>query len=207
MERYMLILKSIRRMNPELEQTLRENVYPITVRKNEIFQIPYARLENLYFIEKGLMRYFVRIKGSECTTEFKKEDQFIIGLKDTDAYQSEGLGIEALEDSTLWVFPQNLVKDLFEKHRRFQSHLFEIKNRDFSDWAKTEPCRRPGGGANNLLRIQNFFPNLLHRIPLHHLAEFTNTPEKRLRHLLASPIKLHGAGESRHRGKARGTTK
>ena len=203
----MLILKSIRRMNPELEQALRENVYPINVRKNEIFQIPYARLEHLYFIEKGLMRYFVRIDGSESTTEFKKEDQFIIGLKGTDAYQSEGLGIEALEDSTLWVFPQNLVKDLFEKHRRFRSHIFEIKNRDFVDWDKSLPCRRSAGGTHNLLSIQKYFPNLLHRIPLPHLADFTNTPEKRLRHLLASPIKLHGAGEDRHRRKARGTTK
>jgi hypothetical protein len=207
MERYMLILKSIKRMNPELEQTLRKNVYPITVQKNEIFQVPFARLEHLYFIEKGLMRYYINIHGEETTVEFKQEDQFVIGLKNTDAYQTEGLGIEALEESTLWCFPGNMVKELLEKQPRFHTQYYGILNREFSAWGQSVHCRHPGGGASNLDNIRHWFPNLLHRIPLHHLASYTQTPERTLRHLLASPLKLYGARTTRHRRKSRGAAK
>jgi len=38
MEQYMKVLKSYKRMAPELELYLRENVKPVIVRKNDIIQ-------------------------------------------------------------------------------------------------------------------------------------------------------------------------
>jgi hypothetical protein len=205
MERYMMILKSLKRMNPELEQALRDDVYPITVQKNEIFQIPFARKEHLYFIEKGLMRYYVKIKSKEYTMEFKQEDQFIIGLKNIDgAYQSEGLGIEALEESLLWCIPGDLVKELREKYPRFSSQCFLIFTRDHSEAAIAKHCTWPGGTMGNFDCLRKDFPDLIPRVPLHHLANFTQIPEWKLRHLLDSPIKLHGGATRRRRRRSKG---
>jgi hypothetical protein len=56
MERYMMLLKSYKRMPLELEQTLRENVHPLTVCKHDIFQPIGTITDYLYFVEKGLFR-------------------------------------------------------------------------------------------------------------------------------------------------------
>jgi len=46
-------------MPPVLETALRENVYPVQCKKNDIIQEYGTITDNLYFIEKGLFRYFM----------------------------------------------------------------------------------------------------------------------------------------------------
>ena len=48
----MILLKSFKRMNPELEQELRDNFYPITIEKGQVLQEPGTVNDILYFVEK-----------------------------------------------------------------------------------------------------------------------------------------------------------
>ena len=201
MERYMMILKSIKRMNPELEQALRDSVYPIIIQKHELFQIPFARKEHLYFIEKGIFRYFFVLNRKEYTLEFKKEDQFIIGLREDDhVHQHVGLGIEALENAILWCIPGDLVKRLRENYPRFVFHYHGILSRDFVEWSRAKNCTHPWGYMGNFHGLRKEFPELIDRVPIRYLANFTQIQEKVLLHLLQSNIWLHNA-LTRHRSK------
>jgi hypothetical protein len=56
MERYMILLKSYKRMPLELEQTLRKNVRPLTVRKHDIIQPVGTISDHLCVVEKHLVK-------------------------------------------------------------------------------------------------------------------------------------------------------
>jgi hypothetical protein len=206
MERYMMLLKSFKRMNPELEQALRDNVYRINLTKSEILQSPTALNNNIYFVEKGLLHIFGYKQEQKITMAFRWEDQFVLTLKsifDTD--QGPYDGIEALEDSTLWCIPGDLVKELLEKYIRFSIQYQQIVIRDTIAIRDTYRCSRPKGGLANLNNLRSRFPKLIQRVPIQYLASLTMIPEKKLKHLLESPIELHTNLKRRRRSHPKDT--
>ena len=192
MERYMMLLKSFKRMNPELEQALRENAYRIPLGKGEILQSPGVLNNNLYFVEKGLLHIFGLKRRRKITMEFRWEDQFVITLKSVFGSGPVSYdGIEALEDSILWCIPGDVVEELLRKHDRFNFQYNQILILETKANAAAYRCSHPVGGLENLKNLCSLFPQLVHRVPLPYLANLTEIPEKKLKHLLESPIELH----------------
>ena len=95
----MKVLKSYKRMAPELQLYLQENVKPVIVRKNDTIQKKGAFCDHIYFIENGVVRGFVHERRSQRTVWFKKENEFIISLqKIINKPRKPITVIEALED-------------------------------------------------------------------------------------------------------------
>ena len=206
MERYMMLLKSYKRMNPELEHTLRDNVYSITLTKSEILQSPTALNNNLYFVEKGLLHIFGVKQQHKITMAFRWEDQFVVTLKSVFGSDPGPLdGIEALEDATLWCIPGDLVEELLKKYIRFNSQYQQILIRDTIAIRDAQHCSRPKGGIENLKNLAFRLPQLAHRVPLPYLANFTQIPENQLKHLLESPLVLHTDLKRRRRSNPKNT--
>jgi CRP-like cAMP-binding protein len=192
MERYMMILKSIKRMNPELEQALRANVYPITIPKQVILRSKPEINDSLYFVEKGLLHYYYLLDNQEISLEFRWEDQFINIIESFNGIARDpDLEIETLENSILWCIPGQLVRELYAKYVRFSIQYLEISTRDYVAHINATRCSRPGAGLENFNQLCARFPQLLHRVPIHYLSNFTGIPEKELKHLLESQIRLH----------------
>lgn len=201
-----MILKSIKRMNPELEQALQENVYRLDLRKDEVLQSPAALNDKLYFVEKGLLHYFGYKDNHKITMAFRWEDQFVLTVKSIFSNRRGRYdGIEALEDSTLWCIPGDLVEELLQKYIRFNIQYREILARDTITIMDTYQCSHPTHGPENLKNLYSCFPQLVHRVPVKYLANLTQIPEKQLKHLLKSPIKLITDGKRRRRGGPEGS--
>lgn len=205
MERYMMVLKSIRRMNPELEAALRENIYPITIPKQVILRSTPGENDNIYFIEKGLFHYYHLKPGRQISLGFRREDQFI-HLMESFKYHERNprAEIEALEDSKVWCIPGTLVRELYGKYIPFSIQYLEITSRDSLANIFAAECSRPGEGLANFVRLCSRFPNLLHRVPMKYLANMTQIPEKVFQHLLESPIKLNTGTKRRRRSRPNG---
>jgi hypothetical protein len=191
MERYMIVLKSYKRMPLELEQILRENVHSLPVRKHDIIQPVGTVTDNIYFVEKGLFRLFVDRQGTPATLRFKREDEFIISLKELSSKRKlPGSGIEALEDGFLWLIPGPLVSRL-----KFEYHQFTLQYTTIimKGWISSEvgmKCSNQNGGSGNYDLLREYSPELLDRVPIQYLADYTNIPEKIFRHLHSSKMKL-----------------
>jgi CRP-like cAMP-binding protein len=184
MERYMILLKSFKRMPIELEQTLRENVRPMEVRKGEIIQLEETLTDNLYFIEKGLIRFFItRWDGQQVSMRFKREDEFIVALKAIFKDEQRGDGLEALEDGLLWVFPGPLIQVLKLQYHQFVEQYSAIIMKDWVHLEEAGRCRDHIGGESNYHQIQEYFPELLNRVPIQYLASFAHTSEHVFREL------------------------
>jgi signal-transduction protein with cAMP-binding, CBS, and nucleotidyltransferase domain len=192
MERYMMLLKSFKRMPLELEQILRDNVQPLAVRKHDIIQPIGTLSDYLYFVEKGLFHLFLEKDGKQVTLRFKREDEFIICLKEVFSNAKvHGDGIEALEDGLLWLFPGSLVSDLQDKYHQFGIQYGTILAKDWISIEESGRCSRQTEGSNNYDLLCATSPELLDRVPIQYLANYTNIPEKVFRHLHSTKIKLN----------------
>lgn len=192
MERYLMLLKSYKRMPIELEQILRENVQPLTVRKHDIIQPVGTLTDYLYFVEKGLFHLFLKKDGKQVTLRFKREDEFINSLKEVFGNAREhGDGIEALEDGLLWLFPGSLVSDLKFKSHEFVMQYNAILTNDWISIEKARRCSRQPGGSYNYDRLCETSPELLDRMPIRYLANYTNISERVFRHLHSTRLKLN----------------
>jgi signal-transduction protein with cAMP-binding, CBS, and nucleotidyltransferase domain len=200
MERYLMILKSYKRMPPALEQILRENIHPLPVRKHDIIQ-PYGTItDNLYFIEKGLFHLFIEKDGRQITLRFKTEDEFIVSLEELfHQAKVKGTGIEALEDGLLWRFPGSLVSELKEKYHQFGLQFSTILTKDWISMEQARDCSSEDGGSDNYDQLRASFPELLDRVPISYLAKFTEIPEHIFRHLHSSKIKLNASTARRRK--------
>jgi hypothetical protein len=191
MERYLVVLKSYKRMPAELEQILRENVHPLTVRKNEIIQPEENDNDCLYFVEKGLFRLFMDKHGIPATLRFKREDEFIVSMKELPlAQKMPSSGIEALEDGLLWIFPGSLVSRLIFEYPQFTLQFSNIIMKDWVSVTWGIRCSDPDAGSANYDRLRQYSPELLDRVPIPYLADYTSIPEKIFRHLHSSKIRL-----------------
>ena len=200
MERYLLLLKSYKRMPPALEQTLLESIHPLTVRKHDIIQPFGTFTDNLYFVEKGLFHLYVEKDGMKITLRFKTEDEFIIALEDLFRQANvKGTGIEALEDGVLWLFPGSLVSELKEKYHQFGLQFSTILTKDWISMEQARNCSSEGGGSDNYDHLRASFPELLDRVPISYLAKFTEIPEHIFRHLHFSKIKLNASTARRRK--------
>jgi hypothetical protein len=200
MERYMMLLKSYKRMPLELEQILRENVLPLPVRKHDIIQPIGTITDYLYFIEKGLFHFFLEENGEQVTLRFKTEDEFIVSLKEVFSNAEEqGDGIEALEDGLLWLFPGSLVSDLKFKYQQFGNQYETILMKDCFSIQEAGRCSREAEGSENYDRLCATSPELLDRVPIPYLANYTNIPEHVFRHLHGSKIKLNVSAKRRRK--------
>lgn len=198
MERYMIVLKSLKRMAPELEEILRENFKPMTLEKGEILQQPATLNDKLYFIEKGLLHMYLPKGKRKITLEFRREDQFALTL-DAIFGQGKGDGIEALEDCLLWWLPGKLAHELADKYHHFSLQYHDILARHMIMAQAFLRCSNPAAGPENFDYFRSEFPELVHRVPNCYLASLTEIPEKKLKHLLESPIKLNVGYTRTHR--------
>jgi CRP-like cAMP-binding protein len=192
MERYMMLLKSYKRMPLELEQILRKNVQPLTVRKHDIIQPVGTLSDYLYFVEKGLFHIFLEKDGKQVTLRFKREDEFIISLKEVFGNAKvHGDGIEALEDGLLWLFPGSLVSDLKVRYHEFILQYNAIITNDWISIEEAGQCSHQPGDSYNFDRLCETSPELLDRVPIRYLANYTNLSERVFRHLRSTRLKLN----------------
>jgi hypothetical protein len=166
------------------------------LRKEEVLQEIGEVNDCLYFIEKGLLGFYMLLEKGKQTVAFRREDQFIFTLNYFSSVHTPCMGIEALEDCKLWRIPWSMVEELRKEHMRFMFQLEQIMIRDIVTIQNHWPCTRRNGGLSNLLSFCRIFPQLIHRVPLEHIASLTQIPEKKVKNLLKSYEKSKPLGRT-----------
>ncbi len=184
MEQYMKVLKSHKRMAPELELYLRENVKPVTFKKNDIIQQEGTLCDHIYFLERGLIRGFLNVGPRQVTIWFKKENDFVVSIEEIlgklDEYNTV---IEALEDSVLWAFPADLVDRLIKKFVEFNYHLMVMMMNDMVRMDKQDKLNHANMTSRRYDYLRQESPDLLTRVPVKHLASFVGMSIKAFEHM------------------------
>jgi len=181
MERYQIVLKSYRRLPAKVVKLLSENVHSISLPANSSINPIEENIDSIYFVEKGLLQLYSMNGRKKITARFKKEDEFIICLKALPV--SREYCIEALEDCLLWNISGDLIEKVFKLYPPFNHHHSIILCKDLVASGAARDCSLSENDPNNYYQLCAQFPELLHRVPIPILANFTWLSEPMFRHL------------------------
>jgi hypothetical protein len=187
MERYMKFLDSYEEMPAEMKQLIEENVQRVVLQTGDIVREPDSVVDRSYFIEKGLLRFFVMNEGKKLTVRFKKEDEFVASLPRGYVLETKTRkGIEALEDGVLWAIPDTISYYLYDNFEPFRSQWMEFFLEDWNEMGQSYLCHLPNRGPNNFDNLLRRFPYLLERVSIPYLADYTRLTEKTVRRYLGA---------------------
>jgi virulence-associated protein VagC len=195
MEQYMKVLKSFKRMKPELEKTIREIVKPVPVPSGTSIRKQGGNSGHVYFIEKGVAGgYFSGLRNKRINC-FKKENDFIIVPKEKKGDDLKSvLVFEAIEDMTLWDFPDEQFYPLFREIVELNYYYRIIYTKGLV--ANDEFRHLEYALASEKLDfLRSYCPSLLDRVPIKYLASFVGVSQKVFKHMKDSSISLPLSGK------------
>lgn len=166
----------LRRMTPvpaEECQLLREMLVVRKVPKGELYLRAGDRTDRFAFVVQGLFRfYYEGMDGRDYTSWFAPENSFIPSYAMLAGKRVSRFNVEALEDSTLAVFPFAVFAELEES-----SHSARFITRTFLLYALNAQEERQASLICDepKTRYRNFtaqYPSLEGRLKLHHIASY-----------------------------------
>ena len=145
------------------------------VKKKEIILNEGSICNNVFFVEKGLLRiYFVDRDGEEKTFHFSLENTFAADYESFLKQIPSNYSIQALEDTSLILMSLDMLQDGYtklqygEKLGRLiaEDYFFIFNDKIQSIYTKT-PIER-------YYNLNKKFPEILQRIPQHYIASYLN---------------------------------
>jgi CRP-like cAMP-binding protein len=167
-----------------LSESLQEHLFAILKtkkisKKNSLLKIGQV-CNNIYFVEKGLLRCYYIKEDKEVCSWFMKEGDVIISVesffKQTQSYEA----IQALEDSTVHYISYNELQFIYKKFPEFnfigrvltESYYMMSEQRLFS--------LRMQKSTKKYFYLQQHFPELLLRLPSRYIASYLGITEETL---------------------------
>jgi CRP-like cAMP-binding protein len=144
----------------------------IKLKKREILSLSKNKGEYIYFIEKGLIRYFQDVDGEEVTGQFFFEGGWYTDLDSYLTGQPSKQTVQAIEDSTLMYISKKNVDNLYNKFPKFerfgrllgeQRHLGIRKKTDQLTLLNAE---------ERYLELLKSRPKVIKRVPQHYIASY-----------------------------------
>lgn len=144
-----------------------------TYSRQELISRPDRVPNDIYFINKGLIRVFITdTNGTEHSIHFALENQFIADYSNFILQQPSFYSLQALEETEVVVLPRKVIEWGY-------SHLAEGQKmgRLIAEWyfiyqdhrIKNLYARTPKERYN---RITDVFPNIHNRVPQHMIASY-----------------------------------
>ncbi len=158
--------------NEEMEKFL-EPCFIKTFRKKEIASHPYVVPNEIFFINKGLLRVIVTDKtGTDHTIHFALENQFIADYSSFIMQQPSIYRLQAVEPLEVVVMPRKTIewgyKNLQEGDkmgRLIAEYYFIYQDDRIKNFYARSPKERYDA-------ISQVFPNIHNRVPQHMIASY-----------------------------------
>ncbi len=139
--------------------------------KNEIIH-PYGKIcKHFYFLEKGLLRYFMYNDGEDITKYFVKEPNCFTSRYSFRTQKPSEESIQALDKTTVWQTSFNQISEL-QKLKSWNVFISKYSNdvqmliEELLIESKTETAEKRYG------KLLKLYPDDINKIPLKHLSTF-----------------------------------
>ncbi|WP_288244189.1 Crp/Fnr family transcriptional regulator [uncultured Chryseobacterium sp.] len=144
-----------------------------TFKRQEIVSMPDSIPNNIFFINKGIIRVFITdSEGTEHTIHFALENQFIADYSNFIKQQPSFYTLQALEETEVVILPRKTIEwgynNLTEgqKMGRLVAEYYFIYQ---DDRIKNTYTRTPKQRYDS---ITDIFPNIHNRVPQHMIASY-----------------------------------
>lgn len=173
--------------NKRLSEDIYRNFTIRTLKRSQYFLGVGEDLEEVGFINKGLLRYFyVDCEGNEITKFFAKENDFVLSITGLIGRKSPFF-IQALENSELLVIKTKKMVELIEKYdywpvylRQLQISYAELEERE-SDFLSLNASQR-------YEKFKNTHSAIIHRLQQQHIASYLGISPVSLSRIITNKV-------------------
>ncbi|WP_339699145.1 Crp/Fnr family transcriptional regulator [uncultured Roseivirga sp.] len=165
-------LEETLKISDEDWKTFESILYTLEVKKADYILKAGQICNGIYFLREGAVRTFYLKDGQEINTSFNFENDFLREIESLANNQPSEKYIQAIENSKLFYIEKSKLTGLYQQSIFFQ----ELGRRILEQLAITEQKYSALLAANSpkerYLHILENKPELVHRIPLQHLASY-----------------------------------
>lgn len=160
-----------------------------TVAKGEILLSKGGINQHIYFVEKGLLRYFmIDAKGKEHILSFAPENWWLSDRNNLCSNEPSDYFIDAYEPTTVVLLSQEFIQRASDISEEFRVHHQRILQRHILQLYRRISLLIGYSAKDRYLEFLNTYPNITQRVPQWMIASYLGiTPEalSRIRHDLA----------------------
>lgn len=161
----------------QMEQ-LAQLLMPVRLRRRQLLLDAGSVCENLYYVERGLLRLFYNKNGKELTEHIGSEGSIVMCIESLFRHVPSHLTIEALEPSTVYAIPYGPLVQMCESSYAFCHILMAILQESLIVSQHKADTLRYETAQERYRRTLHELPDLVRRAPLHILASYLQmTPE------------------------------
>ncbi len=165
-------------LSTEQMNQLAELLVPMRLRRRQLLLDAGSVCENIYYVERGLLRQFYNKNGRELTEHIGSEGSIIMCIESLFRHVPSHLTIEALEPSTVYAIPFTSFMQLCESNFAFCKILLSILEESLIVSQHKADTLRYETAQERYRRTLHDLPDLVRRAPLHILASYLQmTPE------------------------------
>ena len=173
MEQIRQVMKSMISISEEELNEFLSKAITKTFRRQEIISRPNAVPNEIYFINKGLIRVLITDnEGTEHTIHFALENQFIADYSHFIQKQPSLYSLQAVEETEVIVLPRSAIEWGYKHLREGQKMGRLIAEFYFiyqDDRIKNLYARTPKQRYDSITEV---FPNIHNRVPQHMIASY-----------------------------------
>ena len=143
-----------------------------SVKANNLVLSEGAVCRHLYFLDRGLLRFFQWIDGEDKTKFFTFEEQLFTAQQSYHTQQPAQETIQALEDSTLLLIHREQAQKLYQEVATWPAFIQQVRLQ-VSGWTEELLMESLNETAEQRYRrMLDEYPQRTQRIPLKHLASY-----------------------------------
>jgi CRP-like cAMP-binding protein len=175
MQQLIQVMRQMIDISEEEFQLYLPQLYVKTFKKNDILSAPDAIPNEIFFINKGIIRVLITDKeGIEHTIHFALENQYIVDYSNFILQSPSYSTLQAMEETEVVVLPRNSVewgynvlKEGQKLGRLIAEFYFIFQDNRIKNMYLASPRER----YENITKV---FPNIHNRVPQHMIASYIN---------------------------------
>jgi CRP-like cAMP-binding protein len=147
--------------------------------------------KNLYFINKGCLRYFYIIDGQEKTAQFFFENGWFTDLESFLKSSPSEIFVETIEASELLLLEKNNLYQLYEQVPKFEKMGRILAENAYLGIKQKTKILTTLSSKERYLQLMDERPKVFERIPQQYIASYLNlTPQSlsRIRRLIGNKV-------------------
>lgn len=185
MENLLRTFRDIGSLSPENEKLLLSTIERVEYPSKTILLEEGNVCNNLYFVEKGLIRIYLYKDGKDVTCWIGPENEFVGAIGSFFTREPSNKWIETLEPCVLWKFEYAKLEELFSSSRELEKIGRLFSNQGILLLDKRLDNIHFNTAAERYEIFINTHPDILQRVPLSMIASYLGMSQETLSRIRA----------------------
>ncbi len=151
-----------------------------TFAKGTILAQPENHHQNVYFIEKGLLRAFYNLDGKDITHYFFDENNFLVSFESIFFNRPHPYGKQVLEETYLRIIPYSKLEALCNVIPAFKDYQLQVSLQTVSMLSDKILALQFQTAEQRYKNLLDKSPGILLRAPLGHIASYLGITQQTL---------------------------